>query len=115
VGGLESIQHLNLTHLDLRSIRGLTTEHLLPVLRASPNLIDLNLRYAEGIDANALAKEARLLKKLEFLNVLSISNASEALKGINVKEYNEDQPFCKGSTAEGQQEKYDSDEDDDDD
>mmetsp|Transcript_6634 Transcript_6634/g.14712 ORF Transcript_6634/g.14712 Transcript_6634/m.14712 type:complete len:554 (+) Transcript_6634:103-1764(+) len=115
VGGLENIQHLNLTHLDLRSIRGLRTEHLLPVLRVSPNLIDLNLRYAEGIDANALAKEARLLKKLEFLNVLSISNASEALKGINVKEYNEDQPFCKGSTAEGQQEKYDSDEDDDDD
>lgn len=90
--GLDHISHLNLTHLDVCSNKRLKTEHLLPILRASPNLVDLNLRYAEGLDAKALAREADL-SSLQFINILSVPKGAKAFKGLGAEEYNDDRPF----------------------
>jgi hypothetical protein len=93
--GLDHISHLSLTHLDLRSNRSLTAEQLLPIIRASPNLIDLNLRYAENLEAKIIAEEE--FKQLKFINVLQVgkdsSRAVKLLKGIGADFYNEDEPF----------------------
>ena len=93
--GLDHISHLSLTHLDVWSIKSLTAEHLLPVIRASPNLIDLNLRYAENVEAKTIAKEE--LKKLKYINVLEVGKDSgravKLLEGIGGDFYYEDEPF----------------------
>jgi hypothetical protein len=74
----------------------LTTEQLLPVIKVSPNLLDLNLRYAEKVDAKALTKGAEL-KQLKFLNVLNVgrnsSKAKKALEGTGAEFYYQGQPF----------------------
>ena len=73
----------------------MTAEHLLPVIRASPNLIDLNLRYAENVEAKTIAKEE--LKKLKYINVLEVGKDSgravKLLEGIGADFYYEDEPF----------------------
>jgi hypothetical protein len=93
--GLDHISHLSLTHLDVRTIEGLTAEQLLPVIRASPNLIDLNLRYAVNVEAKTIAKEE--LKQLKFINVLEVGKDSrravKLLEGIGAEFYKEDEPF----------------------
>jgi hypothetical protein len=93
--GLDHISHLSLTHLDVRSIRSLTAEQLLPVIRASPNLVDLNLRYAQNVDAGAIAKQE--LKQLQFFNALEVGRDSrqavELLEATGAKPYFEDDPF----------------------
>ena len=93
--GLDHITHLPLTHLDVRSIKGLTAAHLVRVIRASPNLVDLNLRYAESVDAKTIAKEE--FKELKFLNTLSLGGdsqkAEKALRNVGAKFYYEDDPF----------------------
>jgi hypothetical protein len=93
--GLDHITHLPLTHLDVRSIKGLTAAHLVRVIRASPSLVDLNLRYAESVDAKTIAKEE--FKELKFLNTLSLGGdsqkAEKALKNVGATFYYEDKPF----------------------
>jgi hypothetical protein len=95
--GLDHINHLSLTHLDVRSIENLRAEHLLPVLRASPNLVDLNLRYAEGVDPKLIANETENLKALKFINPLSLGGHSakpnRVLKKVAAEFYYEDTSF----------------------
>jgi hypothetical protein len=100
--GLDHISHISLTHLDLRSIKSSTAKQLLPVIRASPNLIDLNLRYAVNVEAKTIAKEE--LKQLKFINVLGVGKDSgirdveKLLEGIGADFYYEDEPFQNKST-----------------
>jgi hypothetical protein len=93
--GLDHIAHLSLTHLDVRTIESLTAEQLLPVIRASPNLVDLNLRYAKSVDAKTIAKEE--FKELKLLNTLRLGGdsgkAEKALRNVGAEFYYEDQPF----------------------
>jgi hypothetical protein len=93
--GLDHISHLSLTHLDVRSNKSVTAKQLLPVIRASPNLIDLNLRYAVNVEAKTIAKEE--FKQLKFINVLEVGKdsgrAEKLLKGIGADFYYEDEPF----------------------
>lgn len=113
-GLYDHIRHLDLTHLDLRAIKELTSAELLPVLGTGstagedrveqfPNLVDLNLRYAENVDANQLIKEVNF-GKLKYLNVFSTktdiptsmmlkAQVTKALGLDSVEFYKEDTPF----------------------
>jgi len=62
--------HLPLRKLDLRCCGKITTTGLRRIIKACPNITDLNLRHAKGISSNA-APVIASLSHLRYFNVLS--------------------------------------------
>merc|ERR1712060_146805 len=87
--GMKHLQCLPLVRLDLRQAT-ITTVGVKFIAASFPNLTDLNLRYASGVEADAAAYLATL-RNLTHVNVFSTGVNTEDLAGISF--YNDDVPF----------------------